>query len=331
MAASDKTSLDAWPFMDAQLGWGINTTSCGHVTHAACWQKYVETVRHAESRRHARYQGLLNIKRNEFFCPLCDTIGNAVLPILPELAEFAHAAQAAAEAAVLAQQQSGQWMRGSSLFATLPTASTLDENSMDFTPSSVSSAAVSSTSSAVGVAVSLAKKIELSYEDWLDGLEKTIENSIGKKPNKATAAAAAAAAAVGVAAGGEAGGEAGASDDGAEDVFIINPCPLSSITKLMADVVAATNFRSLFEFESYLSSASGSENALGNAAEAGSASVKLHAETSNIIENFTRSSYTIGFAALPFDGDPRMPISMWTNCAYTIETIGKHGHFCPKL
>lgn len=26
-------------FMKSTLAWGINTTSCGHVMHATCWQK----------------------------------------------------------------------------------------------------------------------------------------------------------------------------------------------------------------------------------------------------------------------------------------------------
>jgi E3 ubiquitin-protein ligase UBR1 len=26
-------------FMKSSLTWGINTTSCGHVMHALCWQK----------------------------------------------------------------------------------------------------------------------------------------------------------------------------------------------------------------------------------------------------------------------------------------------------
>ena len=52
-------------FMDASLYWGIHTTSCGHVMHAVCWQKYVDTVKIAENRRHSRYYGF-NVNKNEY-------------------------------------------------------------------------------------------------------------------------------------------------------------------------------------------------------------------------------------------------------------------------
>jgi E3 ubiquitin-protein ligase UBR2 len=57
-------------FLKNTLNYGITTTSCGHVMHASCWQKHVETVKINESRRHARYHGF-NVKRNEYLCPLC--------------------------------------------------------------------------------------------------------------------------------------------------------------------------------------------------------------------------------------------------------------------
>ena len=144
--------------------------------------------------------------------------------------------------------------------------------------------------------------ISLSYDDWLSCLEKTLENSI-KKEQK---------------------------DD--KDVFIIDPCPLSTITKLMADTVAA-NFRLLFEIDWKVVelSAAASLSNLSGLLTSGSitsstsanqpSSVKIHAETINIMENYTKASYMFGFNTLPNDEDSRMPISMWTNCAYTIQII----------
>ena len=49
----------------------------------------------------------------------------------------------------------------------------------------------------------------ISYEDWLDGLEKTVDNSVKRD----------------------------LQDNNKSDVFIINPCALPTITKLMADAV----------------------------------------------------------------------------------------------
>ena len=112
----------------------------------------------------------------------------------------------------------------------------------------------------------------MSYEDWLDGLEKTLENSIIKRDLQDN-----------------------------KDVFIINPCPLSTITKQMADVVAA-NFKLLFEW-------AGDEKAVQNT---------LKSETVSVVENFTRASYTFGLLTVPHDSDWRMAVSMWLNCTYTI-------------
>jgi hypothetical protein len=279
-------------FMKNVLGWGINTTSCGHVMHAACWQKYFDTIRMAENRRHVRLLSY-DTKKSEYLCPLCETIGNSVLPLFPDLNELS-LLSVPLKQEVKEEESSKE----------------LDEK-MD-----VVDAGNDHAEDAVAASAKRAKRpsINLSYEDWLDGLEKTLENSIKKE----------------------------LLDD--KDVFIINPCPLSSITKLMADAVAS-NFRSLFEFD-YI----GSTNILLSGATAPSSpqrsltspsatavaaassslaspattgEVKLHAETENIMEIFTRASYTVGFSAYPNDDDVRMPISIWTNCAYTIQVIGK--------
>ncbi|PIK60202.1 putative E3 ubiquitin-protein ligase UBR2-like [Apostichopus japonicus] len=73
-------------------GWdvfyGVHARTCGHVMHAACWQGFFETLVHRERRRVTRFRGELNydISKNQFLCPLCETLSNTVLPILPPLA-----------------------------------------------------------------------------------------------------------------------------------------------------------------------------------------------------------------------------------------------------
>ncbi len=136
--------------------------------------------------------------------------------------------------------------------------------------------------------------IDLRYEDWLDCLEKTLENSIRTEMQ----------------------------DD--KDVFIINPCPLTTITKLISDTVA-TNFRSLFEFDNYILASIG-EAAASVLSQQSTTSrsnkeFEMHTETVNIIETYTRAAYMFGFSTFPDDLDPRMPISAWTNCAYTLQII----------
>lgn len=106
-------------FIKNTLDYGINTSSCGHVMCAPCWQKYVDTLRLVDNRRHTRYLSY-NIM-NEFLCPLCETVGNSVMPIFPDFRQLTKH------------------------------SSEKKEN------------------------------ILLSYEDWLDGLEKTLDNSVKKE------------------------------------------------------------------------------------------------------------------------------------------------------
>ena len=127
---------------------------------------------------------------------------------------------------------------------------------------------------------------------------------------------------------------------------------MSTITKLLATSVAS-NFRTLFEFDfdysmtsmlspSVLSLSPSSQSqsqsqsqqqaqqpaastsmvcSLVASATESNSDIKLHAETVTTMENFARISYTYGFATFPNDDDYRMPISVWTNCAYTIQVI----------
>ena len=186
--------------MPSSLFWGIHTSTCGHVMHSTCWQKYlnflieliysnnlyfffryVDGVKVNENRRNARLFNANN-KRNEFLCPLCETIGNTVLPLLPNFREFTN---------------------------------------------------------------QVTKVIDITYDDWLEGLKNTLDHSIQKEVN----------------------------DD--QDTFIINPFPLSSITKFMAEAVAR-NFNLLFSYNTGLSN-----------------EPKILDDMSNIIDVFARSAFVV--------------------------------------
>jgi hypothetical protein len=255
----------------------------------------VDTVRNAENRRQTRFHGF-NVKRNEYLCPLCETIGNTVLPIFPELNEFTQVSAAAAAASMPPP------LNIPSTSKALIEETKPESNKMDISMTSEDLKTMLSVDSFItgqGDASSAAPAASasvnsLSYDDWLSCLEKTLENSI-KKEQK---------------------------DD--KDVFVINPCPLSTITKLVAEAVAE-NFKLLFERDTLLGVTLAS-SAIGGLMPAlpSSNQVKLHGETVNIMENYTRNAYTFGFNTLPNDEDSRMPISVWTNCAYTIQIIGKH-------
>lgn len=96
-----------------------------------------------------------DVERNEFLCPLCQTLSNTVIPVLPSLRTFTRERKFA----------------------------------------------------------------EMSFSEWLDGLEKALNGSI----------------------------ESRYEIDTHEEQIFFNPCPLTSITKMMAER-AAQNFQLLFGF-----------------------------------------------------------------------------------
>lgn len=69
-------------FMSADLLWGTHTGSCGHVMHAACWQKYFEAVQsYSHNRFHAEV--VFDLENGEYLCPLCKCLCNTVIPLVP--------------------------------------------------------------------------------------------------------------------------------------------------------------------------------------------------------------------------------------------------------
>ncbi|XP_037135452.1 E3 ubiquitin-protein ligase UBR2 isoform X1 [Syngnathus acus] len=72
-------------FIPPDLSMGIHTTSCGHIMHATCWQRYFEAVQLKEQRRQQRLRGhtSYDVENGEFLCPLCECLSNTVIPLLP--------------------------------------------------------------------------------------------------------------------------------------------------------------------------------------------------------------------------------------------------------
>ncbi|XP_071444389.1 E3 ubiquitin-protein ligase UBR2 isoform X2 [Hetaerina americana] len=71
------------------LGWNLgpapHTSTCGHVMHADCWQKYYDSVLQRENRRphRLRQPASFDVENKEFLCPLCECLSNTVLPLVP--------------------------------------------------------------------------------------------------------------------------------------------------------------------------------------------------------------------------------------------------------
>lgn len=81
-AVQDPTTF---PFLRADLAAAPHTSSCGHVMHAACWQKYFDDVSESERRRYrARHPTSFDVEKQEFLCPLCRSLSNSVVPLIPQ-------------------------------------------------------------------------------------------------------------------------------------------------------------------------------------------------------------------------------------------------------
>ncbi|KAI1301491.1 E3 ubiquitin-protein ligase UBR2 [Halotydeus destructor] len=75
-------------FMPSDLYVGPHISTCGHVMHGDCWQKFFDSVLTRERRRPVRYgrHVSFDVEKNEFLCPLCECLSNTVIPILPNMA-----------------------------------------------------------------------------------------------------------------------------------------------------------------------------------------------------------------------------------------------------
>uniref|UniRef100_A0A8D0C1I8 E3 ubiquitin-protein ligase n=1 Tax=Salvator merianae TaxID=96440 RepID=A0A8D0C1I8_SALMN len=69
-------------FMDPDLSCGVHTGSCGHVMHAACWQKYFDAIQ-SNARQQHHLEQIFDLGNGEYLCPLCKSLCNTVIPIIP--------------------------------------------------------------------------------------------------------------------------------------------------------------------------------------------------------------------------------------------------------
>ncbi|UJR10060.1 hypothetical protein I4U23_014282 [Adineta vaga] len=199
-------------FMSTDLHWGVHVSSCGHAIHASCWTKYHNSITSQDHRRTLRIRGSANYDtdRNEFLCPLCQTLSNTTIPVLPSLRTFAPERKLA----------------------------------------------------------------QMTFSEWLDGLEKALNGSIESRYEIETH----------------------------EEQLFFNPCPLTSITKMMAER-AAQNFQLLFGF-------------------AGDSRVQDFSDgIRERLLNFGKNVYAYGLNVDPDDDNDRVPLIIWTACAYTIQSI----------
>lgn len=74
-------------YLNSNLGPAPHTSTCSHVMHSKCWQKYFDNVMMKEHRRpyRQRHPASFDIDKQEYLCPLCECLSNTVLPLVPPL------------------------------------------------------------------------------------------------------------------------------------------------------------------------------------------------------------------------------------------------------
>uniref|UniRef100_A0A8C4XR57 E3 ubiquitin-protein ligase n=1 Tax=Falco tinnunculus TaxID=100819 RepID=A0A8C4XR57_FALTI len=93
-------------FMHPDLPCGTHTGSCGHVMHAACWQKYFEAMQ-LNFRQRLHVEQIFDLENGEYLCPLCKSLCNTVIPIVPLQAQKINSEDAEAVAQILSL---ARWM-----------------------------------------------------------------------------------------------------------------------------------------------------------------------------------------------------------------------------
>ncbi|OLY85062.1 E3 ubiquitin-protein ligase ubr1 [Smittium mucronatum] len=63
---------------------GSFSSSCGHLMHQKCFEQYCNEIKTKHQRQPTRNHPE-SLERLEFLCPLCNSLGNFLLPILPEM------------------------------------------------------------------------------------------------------------------------------------------------------------------------------------------------------------------------------------------------------
>ncbi|XP_040576594.1 E3 ubiquitin-protein ligase UBR2 [Lepeophtheirus salmonis] len=74
-----------FPLLTSDLACAPHVSSCGHIMHASCWQKYHNDIV-TQERLRSRMRNLrgFDVEKGEFICPLCRCINNTVIPIAPQ-------------------------------------------------------------------------------------------------------------------------------------------------------------------------------------------------------------------------------------------------------
>uniref|UniRef100_A0A2M4A3M0 E3 ubiquitin-protein ligase n=2 Tax=Anopheles triannulatus TaxID=58253 RepID=A0A2M4A3M0_9DIPT len=74
-------------YIEADIHPSPHITTCGHVMHANCFEKYFNNEVMKENRRPYRNRTpvLFDVEKHEFLCPLCRFLSNCLIPLIPPL------------------------------------------------------------------------------------------------------------------------------------------------------------------------------------------------------------------------------------------------------
>uniref|UniRef100_A0A1B6DEC1 E3 ubiquitin-protein ligase n=1 Tax=Clastoptera arizonana TaxID=38151 RepID=A0A1B6DEC1_9HEMI len=278
-------------FLSANLGMAAHTSTCGHVMHSTCWQRYFDNVLAKENRRpyRLRQPASFDVEKNEFLCPLCESLNNTVLPLIPALGTLQQASQnvdvfnfdswlQSIQIALKHKKRMQKVKQVSALSLTKheTTASSSDTKSADTVPSSSDEL---STNSVVAEAGSLPHPCAVDDEEADTSTDMSITDE--------------------------------------ENDYEDQPLQMSRQYNIAeSDVVMQLLTYSRTDPSGDTSSQEGATS---------SSSVPAFPQLSqnllDMILLFSQATYTKGLGVNPHQDDPRVPLLAWKSCAYTIQSL----------
>ncbi|RZF37437.1 hypothetical protein LSTR_LSTR013673 [Laodelphax striatellus] len=308
----------------SNLGPAPHTSTCGHVMHSHCWQRYFENVLARENRRpyRLRHPASFDVEKNEFLCPLCECLNNTVLPLIPPLGTFQQPTQTVDElnfdnwlqSIQIALRHKKRIQKGKS------GSSSKQDNSSSSTAGAGSAALAAAAASVAATACSSSsQKTNESSSSRSNDDSLSSSTAAASSPNT-TSSAATHAVALSVHQSSE--GE----NDSSTDLFLSDeemdydeePLPSTRHYPMgESDFVMQLYFLAARS----ASEANARQTSTPNNSENPAPILMLSTSLLEMIHLFSQATYTKGLGVNPHQLDCRVPLMAWRSCAYTIHSL----------
>ncbi|XP_075234618.1 ubr1 ubiquitin ligase [Lycorma delicatula] len=315
---ADEENIQDPLYLPSNLGPAPHTSTCGHVMHSHCWQRYFDNVLARENRRpyRLRHPASFDVEKNEFLCPLCECLNNTVLPLIPPLGVFQPASQPVDDL------NFDNWLQ--SIQIALRHKKRIQKGKTS--TSQASSKPESATASATTTAAASGTKTESPSSKSTESNSPVAETSQSQSQS-GTSSTTAAALAV------PATHSSEGDNDTSADLFIsdeemdYDDEPLSTPRHYQmgeGDFVMQLFFLSAPSTNTSNQEGSGSNSTNQDGASSSSNQQVTPLLSENLLDMillFAQATYTKGLGVHPHQYDCRVPLMAWKSCAYTIHSL----------